>query len=309
MKHYIAIILSAFLFSFTSNGQNTISKLNMNLIRGHGGFEIRPTANRLNFICNEASGICPSINFDGSYWVHEDSGAGPFVYLLSEEGRKNGLVKLNNVVFVDCEDIALDYSNTLRPKVVVADLGDNFRIRPFISFYRFTEPFANSILESDTLNVSAEVLMVTYPSSGTAPSGARDAESFFIDPSDGKHYVLSKETGIAHLYSFEWVNSAEPVKMKYELSLKLYNDKFTAADISLRGDEIILKTYKFIFHWHRLKGEAISETLIKIPSRLPYYGEKQGEAICFSRDADKFLTISEVRDDMDYARLMIYKRK
>jgi hypothetical protein len=53
-----------------------------------------------------------------------------------------------------------------------------------------------------------------------------------------------------------------------------------------------------VYLWERKSGESISEALARIPVKLPYIPEPQGEAIGFQTDGEAYYTISEKRFDI-----------
>lgn len=308
MNKFNIVLISFFSVAMLLSEAQDVVKLNLNYINGHGGFESRPASKKLDFRCNEISGICPSVKHINSYWVHEDSGSGPFVYLISDDGKRQGAVELKEAMVFDCEDIALDMSVADQPKIVVADIGDNFRMRPYISFYRFAEP--KNMDASDTILVNVESTHVSYPILDKPYAGIQDCEAFFVDPLDGVHYLVTKHEGQAHIFSFTWIsNPSKPSAVSYVASLRLHNQRFCAADISADGTELVFKTYHQIFHWHRDPNKSIAETIKQQPTRLPYLSERQGESICYSLDKNKYFTISEVLSADAFPYLRVYSRK
>ena len=58
----------------------------------------------------------------------------------------------------------------------------------------------------------------------------------------------------------------------------------TSAAISPDEQELLVKTYTKLYHWHRTKTQTIEQALSTSPSTIGYQFEPQGEAICFKND-------------------------
>ncbi|RYD73076.1 MAG: hypothetical protein EOP55_17700 [Sphingobacteriales bacterium] len=73
-----------------------------------------------------------------------------------------------------------------------------------------------------------------------------------------------------------------------------------SGDISRDGRQIILKTYMNVYHWLREGKEPISKTLKRMPTKLPYILERQGEAVGFSPNGKEYYSISEGKNALIY---------
>ncbi|WP_111392021.1 hypothetical protein [Algoriphagus aquaeductus] len=237
-----------------------------------------------NPILEEISGLAFSQKHPNLIYVHTDSGGEAAVYLLDSLGKELGVMELEGVKNRDWEDIAVGPGPGGKPYVFVAEIGDNAAIHSEICIIRFPEP--NSITANST--VKPEVLRLTYP------GGARDAETLMVDPISGDLFIVSKRDDKNTLYR---VPQSAFSKGKATLE-KLHNLDFTssvAGDISSDGSKILIKNYFTIYYWERKTGESIPQALQRVPKRLPYVPEPQGEAIGFNPSGNSFFTISEKR--------------
>ncbi|MFL0685650.1 MAG: hypothetical protein ACJLTB_21005 [Algoriphagus aquaeductus] len=237
-----------------------------------------------NPILEEISGLAFSQKHPNLIYVHTDSGGEAAVYLLDSLGKELGVIELEGVKNRDWEDIAVGPGPGGKPYVFVAEIGDNAAIHSEICIIRFPEP--NSITANST--VKPEVLRLTYP------GGARDAETLMVDPISGDLFIVSKRDDKNTLYR---VPQSAFSKGKATLE-KLHNLDFTssvAGDISSDGSKILIKNYFTIYYWERKTGESIPQALQRVPKRLPYVPEPQGEAIGFNPSGNSFFTISEKR--------------
>ena len=78
-----------------------------------------------------------------------------------------------------------------------------------------------------------------------------------------------------------------------EKILTLPYTQIVAGDISFDGKEILLKNYQYVWYWSRKNGMSVLDALSRKPFETSYVQEPQGEAVCWSRDAKAFYTISE----------------
>nr|WP_287938520.1 hypothetical protein [Algoriphagus sp.] len=280
MKHIRLISVFTLFFSFCTQFSFAQKDLKIDSVYLAG----IPQAVINNPILEEISGLAFSQKHPNLIYVHTDSGGEAAVYLLDSLGKELGVIELEGVKNRDWEDIAVGPGPGGKPYVFVAEIGDNAAIHSEICIIRFPEP--NSITANST--VKPEVLRLTYP------GGARDAETLMVDPISGDLFIVSKRDDKNTLYR---VPQSAFSKGKATLE-KLHNLDFTssvAGDISSDGSKILIKNYFTIYYWERKTGESIPQALQRVPKRLPYVPEPQGEAIGFNPSGNSFFTISEKR--------------
>ena len=66
-----------------------------------------------------------------------------------------------------------------------------------------------------------------------------------------------------------------------------------AGDISINGQDILLKTYNCMLYWRRRPFQLLSDALRQEPTCAPYEIEPQGEAVCFDSRGGGYFTVSE----------------
>lgn len=249
---------------------------------------------------DEVSGIAASRRHPGHFYVHNDSGDRPRVFVLDEHGHVAAELRLAGARAVDWEDIAMrPPAGEGRPwRVVVADIGDNKARRPSVQLYWFDEPAELSVTATE---VAAESLELRYP------DGPTNAEGLAIDPQTGDAYIFAKDERKPRVYrlSAPWPSDgpATPTLLT-DLTLPgavLPPDRLiTAADFSPDGSQIAVRTYVNGWIWTRSSpsddGAAPRDwvrILAQPPQRLVLAAEPQGEALAFSPDGQRLLTISE----------------
>jgi hypothetical protein len=222
----------------------------------------------------ELSGLAVSRTNTNELFAHNDSGAGPDVYVLDRTGATTRRVTLAGADAVDWEDIAAQDG-----VLYVGDIGDNAAQRPEIVVYRLPEPGAAG-------EVEAERIVLHYA------DGPHDAEALFIDPVEQQLVIVTKALdGNSGVYATPLDTSA-PLERVADLSLGAAQ-LVTAGDISAAGAVIALRTYGTVFVWDRQEGETIAEAFAREPCQAPSAIETQGEALALELDGRGFVTSSE----------------
>lgn len=234
----------------------------------------------------EISGIIPYSYKSGYFWVHNDSGDGPFVYLVDSTASLKVKVEVEGLKFIDVEDIARFQSGG-NNYLILADIGNNLRHRDSLSLYIIEEPNI-SIKESSSTAKASLIKEIKF----RYKDKNRDAEAIFVDPKDNSLYLISKR-------DFESILFRLPIDFKDSEThvlepLMTFPFTFaTAADISTDGKYIVVKNLMNIYMWERDGNQCVTEAMSKIAKTIPYVIEPQGEAICFDLNNRFLYTISE----------------
>lgn len=252
---------------------------------------------------DEISGIVASQRYPGCYWVHNDSGGSPSIYLIDSLARLLAEVRLEGVANRDWEDIALGPSPNGDYSIYIADIGDNREVYGDYYIYKIDEP---NLAAEDAMQFVAtddfSILQFQYP------DGARDAETLLIDPNNSDILIVSKRGDNVVLY--HWPvdqQTSEPFVLTRAGDLPFW--MIVAGDISADGQELLLKNYESVFYWKKEKATSWLEAIKTNPHRLPYQPEPQGEAIAFTRSGDGYVTLSEGKGFNDTPHLYFYRRK
>lgn len=249
---------------------------------------------------SEISGLF--ISKDNLIFVQNDSGDTSRFFAIDAKG--NLVSKLyfkgdpSNKHFgvTDCEDIAGGPGPVKNKNYIyLGDVGDNVGKRPYVTVYRFLEP--NKLF--NTMHIEGEAVQLKYP------NGPQDAETLMVDPILKELIIISKRQDTVGIYSSAlFFRNRDTVTMKKQGSLFLPGrglaKYIVSGDISRDGRQIILKTYTNVYYWLRNGKEPISQTLRRMPKKLPYVLEPQGEAIGFTPDGKAYYCISEGKNSVIY---------
>jgi len=276
----------------------------------------------------EASGLAGSINNPDLLWTHNDGGDKARLFLIDKQAHHIATIWFVNVTHRDWEDMAVGPGPEDGKNYIYAgDIGDNDSKHKYKFIYRVEEPIVNGSESPDSTLVNVDCIKFQLP------DGPRDSEAMMIDPLTRDIYIISKREQKVTLYKLPYPQSttealtAELAVSKLEFNQfdervfskngeetltngyhsDFYN-QIVSCDISHDGSEILIKSYSSVYYWKRENGESIAETIKKIPTRLPYVPEPQGEAIAFDVTGKGYYTLSEKRGKAPQS-LLFYKRK
>lgn len=260
-------------------------------------------------INNETSGIAVSRrNQRGNkavFWVHNDSGDGPFLYAVSPKGVNEAVVKIPGAASVDWEDIAWGPGpDGTGDFLYIGDIGDSTGKRDDCTLYRIREPQlpegTNRSTKEAPNNAEGPVVARHF----VYPDGPHDTETLLVHPRTGVVYVVTKtSTGLSGVYKFPPEQPDNPQKMvtlqriatlTVPEEFSLIPKRITGGSISPDGRRIAFCTY---FSGYELTlppaakdFDAIWKTPLR-PFNLPPM--RQIEAITYTRDGKSVIVTSE----------------
>jgi hypothetical protein len=245
----------------------------------------------------EISGMTPSRTDKGLWWVHNDSGDKARIYLIDSSGKLHGRFTVTGARNRDWEDMAGFVDGNKKPMLYLADFGDNARKRDDLTIYRVKEPLlpkdgAKGL--RDGVTESAHAFPFRYP------DGRHDAEALFVDPKNGRPYIITKTmSSRGGVYRFPL-----PLRPKEKVTLEKVTGEavdqiakllmVTGAAVSPDGSRVVIRTYFGAHEMIRSGGAGSFETIFKSELRaikLPLL--RQGEAISYTLDGRSIVTTSE----------------
>lgn len=247
----------------------------------------------------EASGIAASATNPGYFWVINDSGNSPAIYLIDSLGNVTRQYILSNIQNIDWEDIVVIRGENDRYQLIVADIGDNFSVRPFIQLLVLDEPSLG--LKTDSLLDNYQTHRFVFEDS------ARDAEAILADPVRNEIFIISKRESMVGIYKVPDLHE-QSTPDTLRLACRLPFNNITAGSISRNGRDIVIKNYNAIFYWSRVGNTSILETLQLPHQPVEYIVEPQGESITWNQEGTGFYTLSEL-SYADKQQFYLYKKK
>jgi len=248
----------------------------------------------------EASGLVASRQNPGLFWVINDSGNEAKLFLINNKAETIHTYELENCENNDWEDLAIYYDKVSgKHKLIIGDIGDNFSSREDIKIIILDEP--SFVDQKDSLMNNYNIYSFNYK------DGARDAETIIYDPISSKLLIISKREENVGLYEVpDNYSETETKELLHIINLPFNN--LTSGDITIDGNEVLLKTYDAIYFWQRNIDERIQDVLSKDHQSVDYKIEPQGESICWDINGEGFYTLSE-KSWASNQVLYYYKRK
>lgn len=246
-----------------------------------------PISELTNKRLKEISGLAASIENPGMFWVHNDRGNDPEIYLINTDLDIKLTVTLAGVENRDWEDITIGPGpDSIKNYVYIGDIGDNDAAYPYKYIYRFPEP---TLASSNQISISDFDTIVFR-----LEDGVKDTESLFIDPRSRSFYLISKREEPVWVYELEYPQiKGDTIIALKKLSLSF--KEIVAADCFSATGDILIKNYEHIYYWANRNNEDVITLLGRTPSEVPYEKEPQGEAITWATDGSGFYTLSETK--------------
>jgi hypothetical protein len=245
---------------------------------------------------DESSGMGASRRYPGCWWLHNDSGDEPRLFLINEQGKSLAVVNLPGAHSDDWEDMAVAGSGT-NAWIYVGDMGDNLEVRPDITIYRLREPQINTQSTLvPTLSARFEKMTLRYP------DGAHNAETLMAN-ARGELLLVTKTSGESQFFV-----TTQPFLDGSKQTLKrigahqfgstepgnraVRNRLTTAGDLSPDGRRLIISTYAQTHEWTlpEQRWESLFQSAPRTQNLPPL---KQCEAIAYSADGKRTVVSSE----------------
>lgn len=239
---------------------------------------------------SEGSALTASAFHPELYWVVNDSGHDPELFLISAKGETAGKVRIEGAVNRDWETLAADGEGRLW----IGDTGNNGNERKDLTVFEIREP-----VRKDPLPDSLEVVRsfrIRFPDQETFPPPRQnfDCEAMFY--AEELLYFLTKHRSDrdTKLYKLDLKESG------YERELTLIERRneigqVTGCDLHPDGKRLAVLTYSGIWIFTRSESNDRFLSGEKQVVAFPNWALLQCEAIAWS-DEDSLLITNEQRD-------------
>lgn len=239
-----------------------------------GGVVCRITDERLA----EISGITWSARHDGVYWVHSDSGNGPYLYAL--DGSTCDVlarVRVSDIGARDLEAIGTGVDPKGRKVLWLADIGDNRDSWPEVRLHAILEP---------TQLVDQQVRATTYRF--TYPDQPHNAEAILVAPDRAEVWVVTKQLARGAVYRVPLSTSGVATAKRVAQVGGLVTDAAMSPD----GTRFVIRDYFAA----KLYSAPVTAASIAAGTPLALPDQPQGEAVSFTRDGTSLVVASEGDD-------------
>jgi hypothetical protein len=223
----------------------------------------------------EISGITWSRQHPGTYWVHNDSSGGPYLYAIDGEScRTVARVQVEGIEARDLEAVATGVAPDGDPVLWLGDIGDNNDSWDSVRLHAISEPARLA----DT-TVRATTYEFTYA------DRPHNAEALLVRPDEPMVWVVTKQLARGAV----WRVPLEADGVATARRVAEVRGLVTDAAYSPDGTQYVLRDY-FGVTLHRA---PVSAATLAAGVDVDVPAQPQGEAITFSADGSALLLVSE----------------
>ncbi|MBF0199384.1 MAG: hypothetical protein HQL32_16840, partial [Planctomycetes bacterium] len=193
----------------------------------------------------------------------------------------------------------------------VGDMGDNNGRRKVKVIYQFEEPDVQKLKKP--FNVKSKKC-IQYPFV-YGKKNNYNAEALLVDSAKQKFYIVSKDREKAMVFSGQLSkkNKTQTLqslgRIKHLKKIHLEPGGIIAGDLSLDGNELLIRTHRRAYYWKVEDGEDIIKKMLneKPSVFLGQWREPAGEGLCFGPKNSGYYTISEAHKGY-VSRLRFYEK-
>lgn len=236
----------------------------------------------------EVSGIQYSEKED-AFWMLNDSGNKPRLYLVSEAGKILRTLQIDKKN-KDWEDLAKDKQGN----IYIGDFGNNKNERKDLRILKVNASDLNS-----TEKVKVEKIEFYYPEQKRFPPKKKnkyyDTEGFF--ELDGFFYIFTKsrvkdEYGKTFVYQVPNKKGNHKAKLitQFETQGDIWNCSITGADISHDGKKVVLITHQAVWVFSDFTAPYFFSGKVK---EHPFTFISQKESVTFKNDSTIYIADEE----------------
>jgi hypothetical protein len=246
----------------------------------------------------ECSGLELSLRNQGSFWLHNDSGDSPRLFLVDKNGETRLRLHVTGAEAIDWEDLSIGEIHG-QSMLIVGDIGGNARQRDEIMLYLVIEPQIDLVQKNaitDSQQTPSMAIRVRVP------GGVTNYESIGFDSTDSSILLIEKSALGGRVYSIE-VPNEDPSEKGIErlVDAKLISRSTvptaTACDVSDDGSKLIAINYfaGFLYERKMINGqlEPWLNALQREPKSFTLPKLRQAESVCFSDNNQSIYVSSE----------------
>tara|TARA_B100000809_G_scaffold127796_2_gene125933 strand:- start:12995 stop:14968 length:1974 start_codon:yes stop_codon:yes gene_type:complete len=239
---------------------------------------------------NEASGMAFSYTTQDAFWVHNDSGDGPNLFLINKQGDLLSMGVISGATSSDWEDMSSFVLNG-KAYLIIGDFGDNQRKRGEYRLYIIEEPMYDPQQTSGNSYPIVRTIKYQYD------NGKQNCESVAVDVAQGKIILFGKsqDNNKRHVYEIPLSVAPGTVSLNAKRIASLSTESTTAMDISKNGHRAVVLTYEdFAYEFIREEGETWQEAFNKPYSKIAMpIGRAGEEAIAYDTNGLDIYTVRE----------------
>ena len=253
----------------------------------------------------EISGLAVSRRTSGLLWAINDSSNPPEIYALSIKGELLETYVVSNAANLDWEDLA-GFRYRGEDFIIIADVGDNWAVRPFYTLYFIKEPDLDALSSSE--------IQLEWEMRFRFENSPLNCEAVAVDAANKKILLLSKASEGPVLYELPLDMPCRKLMYTARAAAKIktipgptardrkhrygkYWSQPTAMDISANGNTLYILTYKHAYLFSRSPGQPWDPAFANPPQQIslpdPSRIMVQREALGLDRTTENIFVTSE----------------
>ena len=249
----------------------------------------------------ESSGLANSTFTKNSIWTLNDSGHSNDLLLLNTDGTLQASVSINGATNVDWEAMA-GFKLGATPYLLVADVGDNLKRRKIYQLYLVREPDLSAKLKIANAKLPLKTTVDAITIQFTYEDGPKNCEAIGVD-------LAAKEVWLVEKIYYDDIGKTQPGI--YTLPISLPPDSkpqvakriasfpprnVTGMGFSPDGKMLIIRNYLNAHLYSRADSQNWQEVVNSTkPKTVVLPLQRQGEAICFTKDSKSVILTSELK--------------
>ncbi|GAB5442429.1 MAG: hypothetical protein Fues2KO_27780 [Fuerstiella sp.] len=231
---------------------------------------------------NECSGIAASYENESCLWLHNDSGDGPHLYLVTETGSLQAKVVLQQTTPFDWEDMC-SFQVDGQSWLLIGDVGDNLKARG-----RRTPKCRLLLVREPHVSTSDKVQTLSWPvHSGIEfvyEDGLHDCEAIAVDVARREILLLTKTAPTqCGLYRLPLDLDQRDRSLTAERIASPFVLLATAMDISPDSSSLAIGNMWTGLLVRRDPQESWADACGRVGQHVHLPPRRQGETICFDR--------------------------
>jgi len=252
----------------------------------------------------EVSGITAASSSNDYWFVHNDSGDGPFVYAVSRRGETMCKFLVDGASAFDWEDIATGPDETGARCLFIGDIGDNDRVRHVVTIFRVPEPVVTATARGTRARTRrAQRFNLSYE------GGPNNAETLLVQPKSGQVFIVTKsEKGHSLVFAApQPLRSGTANRMRKIAEIRFDRLKHskgrkggkkdsylaTGGAIAPDGKHVVVRTYSDAYEWNVPDGNLATALARPPAAQVTMPDRRSGEAIAYSRGGQSLLVTNE----------------
>lgn len=269
----------------------------------------------------EISGLVVSRQNPGIFWIHNDSGGAARVFGVGGDGETHVVLDVPGARNDDWEDIAIANAPAAGPDdatrkaesdaeggaassagdggakregadwLWIADTGNNDRTRKVVTLYGFPEPRVD--LDSTRTPATLEARGIRAVSF-RFPGRPRNCEALVVSRSGTEAFLFTKELPSCDVFRVG-LEAGDGERIAEPLARWRFLSECTGAALTSDSSRLAVRSRTRILELVAPPGKDILDLLARPPEprRISAPPEFQGEAISYSPEGDRLVTVSE----------------